>query len=326
MDRRAFLSVLTTLAEPLFAEAPLANKVVRIGYLGLGFHAEVAPLLDAFREGLRERGWVERHDYMIEYRWAEGKVDQLDHLVADLVGLNVDAIVAGSELPIRAAKNATTRIPIIMASSGDAGATGLVSSLARPGGNVTGLTTMNLQLQGKRLQVLTEMLPGLSRVGVLLNGADPVKRREFAEAQPAARQLGITLHAAEVRGPSPDFDGAFAKIARDRVGALLVLGDALLYNYRAHIWVRSARHRMPTLYETKDHLEGAGLVAYGPSLAEMFRRAAGYVDRILKGAKPSDLPVEQPTKFELTINLKTAKALGLTIPASLLARADQVIE
>lgn len=308
------------------AEAQPAAKVAHIGYLGFGFPAQVAPLLDRFGEGLREHGWVEGRNIRIEYRWAEGKADRLDDLAAELVRLKVEVIVAGSELPIRAAKKATTTIPIVMATSGDAAATGLVRSLAQPAGNVTGLTTIAPELAGKRLQVLRDMVPGLTRVAVLLNGADPLKLREFQEAEVPARQIGLTLYRVEVRGPSPDFDAAFSKMTTDRVGALFVLGDALLYNYRTQLPIRAARYRLPTIYETKEYLGSDGLMAYGPSIGEMFRQAAGYVDKILRGASPGNLPVEQPTTFELNINRTTAKALGLTIPPSLLLQATQVTD
>jgi putative ABC transport system substrate-binding protein len=260
------------------------------------------------------------------YRWAHGKPERLADLAQELVRLRVDVIFAASELPIQAAKAATTRIPIVMGTSADAVTSGLVSSLARPGGNVTGLTTISPELAGKRLQVLSEMIPGLSRVAVLLNGSDPVKVREFQGAQIAARPLGLDLYAVEVRGPWPDFDGAFSKMIRHRVDALLVLGDALLYNHRAQVPIRSAQHRVPTMFGSKEYLGSTGLIAYGPSLGEMFRQAAGYVDKILKGATPASLPVEQPTRFEMVINVKAAKALGLTVPSSILLRADQVIE
>jgi putative ABC transport system substrate-binding protein len=328
IERRAFLGSLGLglLLALSASEAQQAGKVARIGYLGFGFPARVSGLVDAFREGLRERGWIEGRDFTIEFRWAEGKAERLEGLAAELVQLKVDVIVAGAELPAKVAKKVTTTIPIVMTTSEDPVGSGLVESLARPGGNVTGSTLMVLDLAAKRLELLKELVPGVSRIGVLWNANDPAKQREFRETQAAARALGLVLHSAEIRGPDPDLGRAFSAIVRERSGALVIMGDTLVFSYRVEIAALAAKHRVPAMWATREFVQSGGLIAYGPSASDLFRRAAAYVDKILKGAKPADLPVEQPTKFELVINLKTAKTLGLTIPPSLLARADQIIE
>jgi putative ABC transport system substrate-binding protein len=282
-------------------------------------------LFAAFREGLRELGYVEGRNIQVESRWAEGNYDRLPGLAADLVRLKVDVIVTYGTPAAQAAKGATGTIPIVMAAIIDPVASGLVTSLARPGGNITGQSMMSPDLAEKQLQILKELVPKTSRVAVLHNPANPGNAPQVRHAQDAARALGVRLQILGARGPS-EIDGAFAAMAAEQAGAVIVLVDAILQSNRARIADLAARHRLPAVYGLHEYAEVGGLLAYGPNRLDMFRRAATYVDRILKGAKPGDLPVEQPSTFTLVINLKTAKALGLTIPPSLLLRADQVIE
>ena len=326
MDRRAFLSTLAggLFAAPLTAEAQPAGKIHRIGFLSPSSSADPS-ILDAFREGLREVGYAEGQNITIASRWAEGKYDRLPGLAAQLVGLKVDIIVATAVPAIRAAKEATRTIPIIMAVVVDPMATGLVASLARPGGNITGLSSMAPQITGKQLEMLKEVVPKASLVAVLWNPANAGNAPQIQQAQDAARALGVRLQPLGARGSS-EIDSAFATMTSAQAGAVIVLVDAMLLDHRTQIADLAARRRLPAVYGLSDHAEAGGLMAYGPNRLGIVRRAATYVDRILKGAKPGDLPIEQPTKFELVINLKTAKALGLTIPPSLLQRADQVIE
>ena len=315
-------------APPLAADAQEARPVPRIGWLGLtsANSPRAQYHIDAFRQGLREHGWMEGQNVTIEYRSAEGRSERLADLAAELVRLPVDVLVSGSgEVAIRALRRATSAIPIVMAVSAAPVETGLVASLARPGGNITGLSIQAAEMGGKRLGLLKEAVPHAARVAVLWNAAYPGKDLELKDTQIAARTLGVTLHAVAVRGPD-DFDRAFAAIAKERPDALLTFSDALTLNHQRRIVDFAARHRLPLVSEIKEFAEAGGLLTYGASLPALFRRAAYYVDRILKGAKPADLPVERPTKFELVINLKTAKALGVAIPPSLLLGADQVLE
>jgi putative ABC transport system substrate-binding protein len=328
IDRRTFLagSGAVLLAAPLAAEAQQAGKVPRIGFLRGTSPSDRPPLLDAFRQGLRELGWVEGQNIVIDYRYAEGRFDRLPDLAAELVRLKVDIIVAQPVPAVAAAKNATETIPIVMISGGDPVVLGFVASLARPGGNVTGSSYgVGLELVGKQLELLKETVPKVRRVAVLWNPANPGHPPAIREVNVAARSLGVQLQLLEARG-SNEFDGAFAAMAKERVGALLVLSDAMFALHRTRLADLAARSRLPAAYGTREMVEAGGLMSYGSSLRDLFRRAATYVDKILKGAKPGDLPVEQPTKFELVINIKTAKALGLTIPQSLLQRADEVIQ
>ena len=326
MDRRAFIATLAggLLAAPLAPGAQPTGKIYRIGFLSPSTSADPS-ILDAFREGLREFGYVEGRNIAIASRWAEGKYDRLPGLAAQLVGLKVDIIVATAVPAIRAAKEATRTIPIIMAVVVDPMATGLVASLARPGGNITGLSSMAPEVTGKQLEMLKEVVPKASLVAVLWNPANAGNAPQVRQAQAAARALGVRLQPLEARGPS-EIDSAFATMTSEQAGAVIVLVDAMLLDHRTQIADLAARRRLPAVYGLSDHAEAGGLMAYGPNRLDIVRRAASYVDKILKGAKPGDLPVEQPTKFALVINLKTAKALGLTIPPSLLQRADQVIE
>jgi putative ABC transport system substrate-binding protein len=329
MDRRTLLGTLASglLAAPLAVEAQQAAKVPRIGYLG--FNRAASPHLEeAFLQGMRDLGYVEGRNAVIEYRDAEGKYERLPALVAELVALKVDVIVAPSTPPALAAKQATTTLPIVFASVSDPVSSGLVTSLPRPGGNVTGLSVLAPELVGKSLEQLTQAVPGVSLVAALWSpvaGFERLLEDLLKAADVAARALGVRLQVVEARGPE-DFDRAFSDMTKAHAGALTVLPGAMFINERKRLVELAAKHRLPAVYQVREFVEAGGLMAYGPNIADVFRRAATYVDKILKGAKPGDLPVEQPTKFELVINLKTAKALGLTIPPSLLARADEVIQ
>jgi putative ABC transport system substrate-binding protein len=327
LDRRAFIGTLAggLLAAPLAAEAQQAGRVYRIGFLSTASATAAASRVEAFRLGLRELGYIEGRNVTIEYRWAEGKDERLPGLAAELVSLKVDIIVTQGTVPTLAARKASATVPIIMATAGDPVATGLVASLARPGGNITGLTQINPDVTGKRLELLRDMLPGLARVAVLWNPSNPVSGPELRETEAAARSLRLELQALGVKGPD-GFGSAFLAMKRERPGALIILSDIMFFGRRQHIADLAASNGLPGIAWTRELAESGVLMTYGPNNADMHRRAAGYVDKVLKGANPADLSVEQPTKFELVINLKTAKALGLTIPPSLLARADQVIE
>jgi putative ABC transport system substrate-binding protein len=319
------LALSLTLA-PLVAEGQQAGKVYRVGLLSPGSSSDplVQPYLDVFRRGLRELGYIEGQSITIEYRWAEGQYERLPDLAAELVRLRVDVIVAVA-VAVRAAKQATQTIPIVMMSADDPVAAGLVASLARPGGNITGLSIIAHDLVAKQLQLLREVLPNVSLVAVLWNPANRSHALQLREAEAAAQALGVQLYTLEAQGPD-EIDRAFAAMTRERVGALLVLLDSMLLLQRERIAHLAAKSRLPAVYGLRWHAEDGGLMAFGANQLVHSRRITSYVDKILKGAKPADLPVEQPTKFELVINLKTAKALGLTIPPSVLGRADQVIE
>ena len=328
MKRRMFLGTLglIVLATPLAAAAQ-PGIVFRIGILG-NFplsDPEGTRLWGAFIEGLRELGYVEGRNITIEQRSSEGKFERLPDLAADLVRLQVDVIVTGGPPAPLAAKQATSTIPIVFTVSGDPVAEGLVASLARPGGNITGLASISGDVVGKQLALLKEAAPKVSRVAVLQNPSNETHALILREAEGAARALGVQLRIAQARTP-PEIDAAFTAMRGQRVGGVLVLRDAFFLAQRIQIATLAAKSRLPIMYGFRDQAEAGGLMAYGASVPHMYRHAATYVDKILKGAKPADLPVEQPTKFELVINLKTAKALGLTIPQSLLLRADEVIQ
>jgi len=312
------------LLAPLAADAQQAGKVYRIGFLGSSASAG-AHLVDALRQGLRERGWVEGQNLVIESRSAEGKLERWPDLAADLIRLKVDVIVSSLSPAIRAAKQQTSTIPIVMAGVNDPVGAGFVASLARPGGNVTGLSMLVTELSGKRLELLKETLPNLSRVAFLWNSTQPGQALALKETQEAARALGVTLISMEVR-TREDFESVFGAMAKERAGALIVMTDPVTFTHRGQLMALAAKHRLPAMYAIREFVDAGGLMAYGPSFRDSYRRAATYVDKILKGAKPADLPVEQPTQFELVINIKTAKALGLTIPQSMFIRADHVIE
>jgi putative tryptophan/tyrosine transport system substrate-binding protein len=328
MERRTFVAgSLTLLAAPLATEAQQAAKVPRIGYLGPTLAAN-PHMVEAFLQGLRDLGYVEGRNVVIEYRSAEGKLERYPALVAELVALKVDVIFVPGTPAAVTAKQATRTLPIVFAAAADPVADGLVTSLARPGGNVTGLSGFSPELVGKRLELLKQAVPGVSRVAVLWQPGGQGERTDkdmLKRADVAARALGVRLQVVEVRGPA-DFGRAFSNMTRARAGALTVLGTPMFFTERRRLVDLAAKNRLPAVYGTRDYVDVGGLMAYGPNTADLFRRAATYVDKILKGAKPADLPVEQPTKFELLINLKTAKALGLTIPPSLLGRADEVIQ
>ena len=309
---------------PLAAHAQPATKVPRVGLLITG-SSPGQSYLSAFRQGLHELGYVEGHSIATEYRWAEGKYERLPDLAAELVRLKVDVIVAVATPAVQAAKQATKAIPIVMLSVGDPVASGFVASVARPGGNITGLANIATELVGKQLQLLREVLPNVSLVTVLWNPTNPSNASQLREAAAAARALGVRVQPLEAQGPS-DIDRAFVVMTKDRAGALLVLSDSMFIAQRERIADLATKSRLPAVYGLRPHAEAGGLMAYGANLLDLVRLAATFVDKILKGAKPADLPVEQPTRFELVINLKTAKALGLTIPPSVLGRADQVIE
>ena len=329
MDRRAFMALVSggLLAAPLAAGAQQPAQVPRIGLLSSFFPSDSARWHEAFRQGLHDLGWVEGKNISIEYRIAEGRIDRLPDLAADLVRLKVDIIVAATTPESLAAKRATRAIPIVMASVGDPVAAGLAESLARPGGNITGLSQMGPDLVGKRLALLKEMVPKLARVAVLWdpNPKDASSTLTWKDLQLPARTLGVRLHSLEVRSPN-DFGKTFEDATRVRAGALVITPSVVNAANLKRIADLAVKHRLPSIYHRREFADSGGLVAYGVDRSDMFRRAATYVDKILKGIKPADLPIEQPTKFELVINLKTAKALGLTIPPSLLQRADELIQ
>ena len=283
------------------------------------------PSHEAFRQQLHELGYVEGQNIVIEYRFAEWRAERLADFAAELVRLKVDVIVSGGTPGPLAAKRATSTIPIVMAAAGDPVGTGLVANLGRPEGNITGLSNLSEELTGKRLQLVKEVVPGISRVAVLWNAGNPISMIVFKHTEAAARTLGMQVHSVEVRGPD-DFQQALAAMVTARAGALFVVDDPLVFRQRLLIADFAVRNRLPASAFYKEFVEAGGLMSLGPNLAHQYRRAAIFVDKILKGAKPADLPVEQPTKFELVINLKTARAIGLTIPSALLLRADQVIE
>jgi ABC-type uncharacterized transport system substrate-binding protein len=327
MDRRTFLGLAGgLLATPVAAQAQQAGRVYRIGYLSTGSATASPRALEAFQQGLRELGWIEGENIVIEYRFADGRFDRLPDLAAELVRLRADVITAAPAPATVAAKNATATIPIVMMGVADPIGQGLVASLARPDRNITGLSySVGSNIFGKDLELLKEAVPKVRRVAVLSNPASPSYSVTMAEVKHAARSLDLQLQLVGARGPE-EFDGAFMAMAKVRAGALLVVQDPAFTPQRARLVDLAAKHRLPAIFTQREDVEAGGLMSYGPSLSDLWRRAATFVDKILKGAKPGDLPVEQPAKFELVINLKTARALGLTILPSLLGRADQVIE
>jgi putative tryptophan/tyrosine transport system substrate-binding protein len=317
--------ILALLAAPLAAEAQQTGHAFRVGFLSTASASSAAPRVEAFTRGLRELGYIEGQTITIEYRWAEGRDERLPALAADLVRLKVDVVVTQGTVPTLAARHASPTMPIVMAAAGDPVATGLVASLARPGGTITGLTQVNPEVAGKRLELLQAILPGQTRVAVLWNPGNPVAGPELRETEDAARSLGLQLQTAGVRDPQ-GFERAIVLSHEGRAHAIVLLSDIMFVGQRRHIVDLAAVHRLPIIAWTREFAAAGALMTYGPNTIEMHRRAATYVDKILKGAKPADLPVEQPTKFELVVNLKTAKALGLTIPSAVLARADDIIQ
>jgi putative tryptophan/tyrosine transport system substrate-binding protein len=326
MDRRAFIaSIAGLLSTPLIVEGQQTGKVWRIGFLSSRSPSATTVRIEAFRRGLRELGYVEGRNLIIEYRWAEGKDDRLPVLAAELVQLPVDVIVAQATVPAIAARRVTTTIPIVVAAAGDAVGVGLVASLGRPGGNVTGLTIVAPDVTGKRLELLREAVPGVTRLAALRNPANPVSGPELRETEAASRILGMRLRSVEVLDMDR-LDLAFSTIVHEQVDAVIVLSDLLFFGRRNQIAALALTNRLPIIAWMPEFAESGCLMTYGPNVVEMHRRAATYVDKIFKGSKPGDLPIEQPTKLELVVNLKTAKALGLTVPQSLLLRADEVIQ
>jgi len=329
MERRAFILATISgglLTAPLAAGGQPAGKVYRIGLLD---YAAPDPARqawwNAFRQQMRDLGYVERQNVTFEPRWAQGDDERLPKLAAELVGLKVDLIVTGGQNAALAAKRATATIPIVTATGTDPVALGLAASLRQPGGNVTGMTSISSELASKRLELLRIVAPRASRIAILWDERNPASRLSVAGTEAAAKTTGLTIHSVPVRNPA-GLEAAFATMVRSRAGALIIVQGPMFFSHRKRLAELAVKHRLPTVMGSREYVEAGGLAGYGPDELDLFRRAATFVDKILKGAKPADLPMEQPTKFELVINLKTAKALGLTIPQSLLQRADQVIE
>jgi ABC-type uncharacterized transport system substrate-binding protein len=316
-------TVLLTTAPPTQAQQPA--RFHQIGYLSTDSPSTIAARIEAFRQGLRELGYVEGKNIVIEWRFAEGKADRLPGLAAELVRLKVDAIVTSGPAATRAAKQATVTIPIVTAQDPDPVGNGLVASLARPGGNITGLSTLAPEIDGKKLELLKDIVPRLSRVAVLASSTTPGNAQALKETELAARALGVQLQFLDVLSPKT-IETAFRAAAKGRADALLVLQSPVFVNERTQLAGLAVKSRLPTIYDRREFVDDGGLICYGTNFTDLSRRAATYVDKILKGAKPAELPVEQPTKFELIINLKAAKQIGLTIPPNVLARADRVIK
>jgi putative ABC transport system substrate-binding protein len=328
IDRRTFLASLSlsVLAAPLAAEAQQPVKLPRIGVLFASTPAATSHLLDGLRQGLREQGYVEGQHIILESRYGQAGTERMSDVAAELVRLKVDVLVAATDPATAALKQQTQTIPIVMANSTDPVGTGFVASLARPGGNVTGLSALSPELSGKRLGLLREVIPGLARVAIIWNPDVRGALFDYKETEAAARSLRLQLQSVEV-SRSEDLDRAFSAVTNQRAQALIVqTPNPVLFANRSQIASFAQRTRLPSMYGQKEFADAGGLITYGPNTADMWRRAATYVDKILKGVKPEDLPVQQPTKFELVINLKTAKTLGLTIPQSLLVRADEIIQ
>jgi ABC-type uncharacterized transport system substrate-binding protein len=326
MRRRDFISLLGSAAAwPLAARAQLAVKLPTIGYLGANTSAIESYYLGAFVQRLRELGWIEGRNVTIEYRWGEGRNERFAEIAAEFVLLKVDVILTSGTAPVLAAKQATSVIPIVFATAGDPISTGIVANLARPGGNVTGLSLQQTDLATKRLELLREVVPGLRRLTIMANADAPAAVLEMGEVEAAAGRLGLAVNTFKIRRANDLVLPAFEAL-KERADALFVCTDPLVNTNRIRIITLALGARLPTMYQLREHVEVGGLMSYGPNLPDQFRRAADYVDKVLRGAKPADLPVQQPTKFDLVINLTTAKTLGLTIPESFLLRADEVIE
>ena len=326
MKRREFITLLggAAAAWPLAARAQQTAMVPTIGFLGSGTPAAHGHWVAAFVQRLRELGWIEGRNLTIEYRWAEGSSDRAAELAAEFVRLKVDVIVTYANPMVVATKRATSVIPIVFAAAADPLGTGLVAGLARPGGNVTGLSAQNTDLAGKHLELLRDLIPGLRRLAIMANVGNSASVVEMREVQAAARTIGLEVTILEIRR-AEDIAPAFEEL-KARADALYVCVDTILFSHRIRVNTLALSARLPTIFLNREYVEAGGLMSYGPSFPDLFRRAGGYVDKILHGAKPGNIPVEQPTKFALTINLTTAKALGLKIPPTLLARADEVIE
>jgi putative ABC transport system substrate-binding protein len=326
VNRRKFITLLGGVAAawPLAARAQQAAKLPTIGFLGPNTPSLDSRRVGAFVQRLRELGWIEGRNVATEYRWAEGRTEHLAEFAAEFVRLKVDVIVTSGTPPVIAAKQATSVIPIVFAAVGDPVGTGLVASLARPGGNATGLSIQATDLAGKRLELLREVVPGLRRLAIMANAGAPPAALEMAEVQTTARGLGLEVVASEIRRPE-DIAPAFEAF-KGHAEALYVCNDPLVTTNRIRINTLALGMRLPTMYNVREFVEAGGLVSYGPNFLDLYRRAADFVDKILRGAKPADIPVEQPTKYDLVVSLQTAKALGLSIPESFLLRADEVIE
>jgi putative tryptophan/tyrosine transport system substrate-binding protein len=325
VKRREFITLLGGAAAwPFAARAQQAAKVARIGHLDLGPASARASRVEALRAGLRDLGYVEGKNIVIEFRWADG-IQQLPELAAELVRMNVDVIFAPSSTMVEPARQATKAIPIVFANHADPIGTGHVASLSRPGGNITGLSELASELDAKALEVLKEAVPRATRIGVLWNPATPSQVPGMQSVEAAGKRLGLELHLVSA-ATVEDFDGTLASMARENVGGVFVVPAPITLMQRAHLAELALKHRLPTMFGAKENVEAGGLMSYGADRNDLIRRAAVYIDKILKGAKPADLPVEQASKYQLVINLKTAKALGLEIPPTLLARADEVIE
>ena len=324
----SILVVVVLLAVAVIAEAQQPKKVPRIGFLDSGSASDPRNIrgLDAFRQGLRELGYVEGKNINIDYRYTERKLERLPELAQELVRLRVDILVVNDTTAAQVAKKSMTTIPVVFTTGGNPVTSGLVASLARPGGNVTGVTTNSPELVGKRLGLLKEAVPKVSHFAFLMPADTSTIRAMFDDAQATAKTLGVKFQAVEVKAPNPDFEGAFRYMVKERIGGLVTEGPPLISSNRERILQLAEQHRLPAIHTEQEWVNNGGLMSYGANRVEPYRRVAVYVDKILKGAKPADLPIEQPTKFELVINLKTAKQIGLTIPQSLLYRADKVIK
>jgi putative tryptophan/tyrosine transport system substrate-binding protein len=325
MNRRDTVLALLALSAAPIAAAQQAAKVPRIGFLGNSTAALEANLVGPFHEGLRDLGYVEGRNVLIEYRWAEGKYERFPSLIGELIALKVDVIVTAGIPATLAVKKAATSVPLVMVAVADPVATGIVASLNRPAGNITGLTSMSLDLEGKRLELLREVVPTISHIAVLWNAGNPGQVILVKETRAAAQVLGMKVLSLGVRNKE-EIENALAAIVRERPGGLLVLADRLFLHHRARIVDFAAQQRLPGVHSYRELVEAGGLMSFGPSYAGMHRRAAYFVDKILKGANPADLPIERPATFELVINLKAAKALGLTIPQSIILRATELIQ
>jgi ABC-type uncharacterized transport system substrate-binding protein len=326
VNRREFITLLggAAFAWPVTARAQQSGKLRTIGFLGPNTHSAASEWVAAFVQRLRELGWMEGRTITIEYRWAEGREERFAEIAAEFVRLKVDVIVTSGTPAVMASKKATSVIPIVFATAGDPVGSGLVASLARPGGNVTGLATLANELAGKRLELLREVVPDLRRLAIMGNVGNPFTVLELGEVQAVARTLGLEVATLEIRR-AQDLAPAFEAL-KSRADALYVCTDALANTNRIRINIAALGERLPTMHGSRDYVEAGGLMSYGPNFPDMFRRTADYVDKILRGAKPGDLPVEQPTKFDLVVNLTTAKALRLDVPPTLLTRADEVLE
>jgi putative ABC transport system substrate-binding protein len=327
MERRKFVALLggVVAASPFAVRAQRGGKIPRVGFMGNSTAALEANLVGPFREGLREHGYEEGRNVEIVFRWAEGRYELFPVLIAELIAANVDVIVTAGTPAMLAVKKATSTVPVVMAAVGDPVGTGIVHNLARPGGNITGLSAIAPDLEGKRLELLREVVPHLARVGFFLNPANEFHTMSMRQALPAAQALNIKLQPCEVR-KSEDLEAAFASIVNEKPDGLLILADRIFLHNRQRMMDFATENRLPSVNAYRELVDAGGLMSYGPSYEDMHRRAADYVDRILKGAQPGDLPIEQPTRFTLIVNLKAARALGLEVPPTLVARADDVIE